>query len=148
MMKQYSLGPNGGILTSLNLFATRFDQVSRLQSTLKLLLVLLHIMKCAICKLWVCMEMRPFLLLAHLDEGHAIMAAGFEAVKSCCYMAFGLDSVLELWVNISNAEVPDMQTRHTSCMHHDHGLLTGDNALRKAARPTAEVHYCRHTRSN
>ena len=25
-MKQYSLGPNGGILTSLNLFATRFDQ--------------------------------------------------------------------------------------------------------------------------
>jgi GTPase SAR1 family protein len=26
-MKQYSLGPNGGILTSLNLFATRFDQV-------------------------------------------------------------------------------------------------------------------------
>lgn len=27
-MKQYSLGPNGGILTSLNLFATRFDQAS------------------------------------------------------------------------------------------------------------------------
>ena len=27
VMKQYSLGPNGGILTSLNLFATRFDQV-------------------------------------------------------------------------------------------------------------------------
>jgi GTPase SAR1 family protein len=26
-MKQYGLGPNGGILTSLNLFATRFDQV-------------------------------------------------------------------------------------------------------------------------
>lgn len=26
-MKQYNLGPNGGILTSLNLFATRFDQV-------------------------------------------------------------------------------------------------------------------------
>ncbi len=26
VMKQYSLGPNGGILTSLNLFATRFDQ--------------------------------------------------------------------------------------------------------------------------
>ena len=26
-MSQYSLGPNGGILTSLNLFATRFDQV-------------------------------------------------------------------------------------------------------------------------
>lgn len=27
VMKQYSLGPNGGIMTSLNLFATRFDQV-------------------------------------------------------------------------------------------------------------------------
>lgn len=26
-MKQYNLGPNGGILTSLNLFVTRFDQV-------------------------------------------------------------------------------------------------------------------------
>ena len=26
VMKQYSLGPNGAILTSLNLFATRFDQ--------------------------------------------------------------------------------------------------------------------------
>lgn len=26
-MKQYSLGPNGGIITALNLFATRFDQV-------------------------------------------------------------------------------------------------------------------------
>jgi len=27
VMKQYKLGPNGGIVTSLNLFATRFDQV-------------------------------------------------------------------------------------------------------------------------
>lgn len=27
VMKQYGLGPNGGILTSLNLFATKFDQV-------------------------------------------------------------------------------------------------------------------------
>jgi GTPase SAR1 family protein len=27
VMKQYKLGPNGGIMTSLNLFATRFDQV-------------------------------------------------------------------------------------------------------------------------
>ena len=27
VMKQYSLGPNGGILTAMNLFATRFDQV-------------------------------------------------------------------------------------------------------------------------
>ncbi|XP_008308079.1 GPN-loop GTPase 1 [Cynoglossus semilaevis] len=27
VMKQYCLGPNGGIVTSLNLFATRFDQV-------------------------------------------------------------------------------------------------------------------------
>ena len=29
-MKQYSLGPNGGIVTSLNLFATRFDQVLKI----------------------------------------------------------------------------------------------------------------------
>eukprot|EP00983_Pelagomonas_calceolata_P126991 1161355-Pelagomonas_calceolata.AAC.6 len=28
-MKQYNLGPNGGILTSCNLFATRFDQVQK-----------------------------------------------------------------------------------------------------------------------
>lgn len=28
VMSQYGLGPNGGIVTSLNLFATRFDQVS------------------------------------------------------------------------------------------------------------------------
>ena len=27
VMKHYQLGPNGGIVTSLNLFATRFDQV-------------------------------------------------------------------------------------------------------------------------
>jgi len=27
VMNQFSLGPNGGIITSLNLFATRFDQV-------------------------------------------------------------------------------------------------------------------------
>ena len=27
VMKQYTLGPNGGILTALNLFATRFEQV-------------------------------------------------------------------------------------------------------------------------
>ncbi|KAG5593251.1 hypothetical protein H5410_043765 [Solanum commersonii] len=27
VMKQYNLGPNGGILTSLNLFATKFDEV-------------------------------------------------------------------------------------------------------------------------
>jgi len=26
-MFRYGLGPNGGIVTSLNLFATRFDQV-------------------------------------------------------------------------------------------------------------------------
>ena len=30
VMKQYGLGPNGAILTSLNLFATRFDQVGAL----------------------------------------------------------------------------------------------------------------------
>jgi len=29
IMKQYNLGPNGAILTSLNLFATRFDQVMK-----------------------------------------------------------------------------------------------------------------------
>ena len=29
VMQQYNLGPNGGILTSLNLFATRFDQVRK-----------------------------------------------------------------------------------------------------------------------
>ena len=29
-MKQYGLGPNGGIVTSLNLFATKFDQVLNL----------------------------------------------------------------------------------------------------------------------
>jgi hypothetical protein len=28
VMKQYGLGPNGGIVTSLNMFATKFDQVS------------------------------------------------------------------------------------------------------------------------
>ncbi len=27
VMKKYNLGPNGGIVTSLNLFATKFDQV-------------------------------------------------------------------------------------------------------------------------
>lgn len=27
VMKQYGLGPNGGIVTALNLFATKFDQV-------------------------------------------------------------------------------------------------------------------------
>ncbi|XP_064490259.1 GPN-loop GTPase 1-like [Ornithodoros turicata] len=30
VMKQYGLGPNGGIMTSLNLFSTRFDQVLKL----------------------------------------------------------------------------------------------------------------------
>ncbi|XP_053200424.1 GPN-loop GTPase 1-like [Panonychus citri] len=30
VMKQYGLGPNGGIITSLNLFSTRFDQVMKL----------------------------------------------------------------------------------------------------------------------
>ncbi|XP_058795848.1 GPN-loop GTPase 1 [Phymastichus coffea] len=30
IMKQYSLGPNGGIVTSLNLFSTKFDQVVEL----------------------------------------------------------------------------------------------------------------------
>jgi len=30
VMKQYQLGPNGGIVTSLNLFATKFDQVLQL----------------------------------------------------------------------------------------------------------------------
>jgi len=30
VMKQYNLGPNGGILTSLNLFATKIDQIINL----------------------------------------------------------------------------------------------------------------------
>jgi GPN-loop GTPase len=30
VMKQYNLGPNGGILTSLNLFATKVDQILNL----------------------------------------------------------------------------------------------------------------------
>ena len=30
VMKSYSLGPNGAILTSLNLFAAQFDQVVKL----------------------------------------------------------------------------------------------------------------------
>jgi GTPase SAR1 family protein len=30
VMKQYGLGPNGGIMTSLNLFATKFDQVLKI----------------------------------------------------------------------------------------------------------------------
>lgn len=29
-MKQYGLGPNGGIVTALNLFSTKFDQVIKL----------------------------------------------------------------------------------------------------------------------
>lgn len=29
-MKQFNLGPNGGIITSLNLFSTRFDQIMNL----------------------------------------------------------------------------------------------------------------------
>ena len=33
VMKQYQLGPNGGIVTSLNLFATKFDQVLKLVSS-------------------------------------------------------------------------------------------------------------------
>uniref|UniRef100_A0A2K6GWL9 GPN-loop GTPase n=1 Tax=Propithecus coquereli TaxID=379532 RepID=A0A2K6GWL9_PROCO len=43
VMKQYGLGPNGGIVTSLNLFATRFDQVMKFiekaQSTSKYVLI-------------------------------------------------------------------------------------------------------------
>lgn len=38
VMKQYGLGPNGAILTSLNLFATKFDQVVRIFYTLLLLI--------------------------------------------------------------------------------------------------------------
>ncbi len=30
VMKTYNLGPNGGILTALNLFTTKFDQVLKL----------------------------------------------------------------------------------------------------------------------
>ncbi|XP_042552710.1 GPN-loop GTPase 1 [Dipodomys spectabilis] len=43
VMKQYGLGPNGGIVTSLNLFATRFDQVMKFiekaQNTSKYVLI-------------------------------------------------------------------------------------------------------------
>ncbi|XP_057618454.1 GPN-loop GTPase 1 [Chionomys nivalis] len=43
VMKQYGLGPNGGIVTSLNLFATRFDQVMKFiekaQNTFKYVLI-------------------------------------------------------------------------------------------------------------
>jgi len=35
VMKQYKLGPNGGIVTSLNLFATKFDQVLKLVGSKK-----------------------------------------------------------------------------------------------------------------
>jgi len=33
VMQQYKLGPNGAIVTSLNLFATKFDQVLNLLNT-------------------------------------------------------------------------------------------------------------------
>jgi GTPase SAR1 family protein len=33
VMKEYNLGPNGAILTSLNLFATKFDEVMSLVFT-------------------------------------------------------------------------------------------------------------------
>lgn len=43
VMKQYKLGPNGGIMTALNLFSTRFDQVVKLiekkEDSLKYVLV-------------------------------------------------------------------------------------------------------------
>uniref|UniRef100_A0A8C5KZS4 GPN-loop GTPase n=1 Tax=Jaculus jaculus TaxID=51337 RepID=A0A8C5KZS4_JACJA len=43
VMKQYGLGPNGGIVTSLNLFTTRFDQVMKFiekaQNTFKYVLI-------------------------------------------------------------------------------------------------------------
>merc|ERR1712137_697308 len=43
VMKQYGLGPNGAIITSLNLFATRFDQVLQLlekrQNSVKYVLI-------------------------------------------------------------------------------------------------------------
>ena len=34
-MKDYGLGPNGAIMTSLNLFATKFDQVMTILETKK-----------------------------------------------------------------------------------------------------------------
>ena len=36
IMKKYNLGPNGGIITSLNLFATRFDKVVSLKELISL----------------------------------------------------------------------------------------------------------------
>lgn len=33
VMKQYNLGPNGGIMTSLNLFSTKFSEVNKVHSS-------------------------------------------------------------------------------------------------------------------
>jgi GTPase SAR1 family protein len=43
VMKQFNLGPNGGILTSLNLFATKFDEVKLAYYSLKLLFSIIYI---------------------------------------------------------------------------------------------------------
>lgn len=44
VMKEFNLGPNGGILTSLNLFSTKFDEVKLIsQSSLNFALVNLHV---------------------------------------------------------------------------------------------------------
>lgn len=44
VMKEFNLGPNGGILTSLNLFATKFDEVKLIsQSSPNFALVNLHV---------------------------------------------------------------------------------------------------------
>jgi GTPase SAR1 family protein len=43
VMKQFNLGPNGGILTSLKLFATKFDEVKLAYYSLKLLFSIIYI---------------------------------------------------------------------------------------------------------
>jgi hypothetical protein len=50
VMKQFNLGPNGGILTSLNLFATKFDEVKFTCSfsSLEGLILILHYILCVI----------------------------------------------------------------------------------------------------
>lgn len=44
VMKQYNLGPNGGILTSLNLFATKFDEVNMPPESVQSIVALLFLL--------------------------------------------------------------------------------------------------------
>lgn len=49
VMKEYGLGPNGGILTSLNLFSTKFDEVCFLAHNRVLHLLFESIVRIGIC---------------------------------------------------------------------------------------------------